>query len=192
MSAFMKSWVPQEHQLRKEVTTTMASIKHWLDESYKQDLENFLKFAANDRKLRKKISGATKTVKINLKVDQNRNFACLKTAYENLKCRVEQMADDVTADSDLANFVRLEHILLDYLNHWTPRIHTEKPQVGKNIASTVKSGNNSSVKRFKKEREEKRAVQRQFIDNAPEDPFTGEEPFMMGAMETHNNFARCA
>ena len=189
MSAFMKSWVPQEHQLRKEVTTAMAKINTWLDSSYKQDLENFLKYAANDRKLRKAISGATKMVKINLKVDQNRNFAALKAVYENLKARVEQLADDVTDDCDLANFVLLEEILLDYLNHWTPRIHTEKPQVGKNIP--VHSKNNGSVKRFKKERAEKRAVQRQFIDSAPTDPYIGDDSFSHGVVG-NRPYAHCA
>lgn len=165
----LREWKDQEHNFRKSVKETMEKISNWTDPAYPIEVTNFLIVAKRDKVLSKAVHSAARGQKSEFVIKQQQNFEMLKAQYNVLKKRLENLEDAGKGEWD--NFEAFEEALLNYLNHWTARIHTCKANVGKNIVDP-KGPSKSSIKRFRSERDEKKRQQRMFIDEAPKDPFS--------------------
>lgn len=153
MSAFMKTWVPMAHQAQIAVETFMAEIQEWENlENYPKLVKEFIRLAGIDKKLRKQTIGAKRNAKLDIKDQQTKNFNQMKKVYHLLKGLLESGF----YSPETEDFERFERALLTYLKHWSARLRVEKPNVGMTATNKeYKKHTNSSIRRFKQERQAK-------------------------------------
>tara|TARA_R110000868_G_scaffold218576_2_gene469311 strand:- start:235702 stop:236190 length:489 start_codon:yes stop_codon:yes gene_type:complete len=139
----MKTWNSEEHALRTNITQALDNGTFDIATEIVGDLETLFSDAAISRKLYKSKKGSTKMGKFKVTELQKKKFDQIRERYFLIKQHLDNVFD----------LSQAEKLVIDYLNHWSVRLEVKK------IQGEAKQGNKSSVRRFKDERKDKRAMQ---------------------------------